>query len=111
MKLTNLLFYFLMFANSLVLGMVISAFMGMGDSQGLAGGAILLFHGIITGIISLFGSFFLTNHLKSKVVKKINNYLLVLFVLFLMIFAYRFYTIQNAAPENLDLKPKTSVSH
>jgi uncharacterized membrane protein len=110
MKLTNLLFYFLVLTNSLVLGMIISALLGMGDSQGLAGGAIILFHGLIAGIISLFVSFFLSKHLDSKTIKKVNNYLLLLFALFLMIFAYRILTLQEDIPKNSDHKPTTKVA-
>ncbi len=110
MKLTNLLFYFLVLANSLILGMIISALLGMGDSQGLAGGAIILFHGIITGIISLFVSFFLSKQLQSKTLKKINKYLLVLFALFLFVFTYRFLTLNEDIPNNSYHKPTTKIA-
>ena len=95
MKLTTLLFYFLMFTNFLFIGMIIIAVLGFGESQGLAGGAIILFYGIISAVISLFVSFSLIKHLTSKSLKKVNRILLILFAIFLILFTYRLISLQK----------------
>ncbi|MCW8849688.1 MAG: hypothetical protein OQJ81_06880 [Melioribacteraceae bacterium] len=109
MIITNLVFYFLVLVNSFFLGMIISAVIGMGDSQGLAGGAIILFHGIITGFISLFVSFFLSKNLESKTLKKVNTILLVLFTIFILLFTYRLLSLKNEESKGSALGTTTKI--
>lgn len=94
----NILFYLLAFLNFVIIGMIVSAVSGAADGQGLAGVAIILGNGIITGAIAFLTAIILSNYLKQKNIKLIIKVLLTFFIIFLLFGIYRFLTMEQQEP-------------
>lgn len=73
-----LLFYVLALVSFFVWGLLYADWIGAGENQGLAGGAIILGYGVISAFLGLAISFFVAYRLKHRFIIKINIVLLVL---------------------------------
>ena len=106
-KLINLLFYILTFLSFSLIGMITSKFLGMADGQGLAGGAIILGHGIITRIIAFIISIFISTKFHSRTIKRINKIYLFILSIFILVGLFRILTIEEKGEtdKNLPRKP------
>jgi hypothetical protein len=95
LKPTNLLFYFLSLINFIFIGIFFAVVTDAAKGQGLAGGAIVLGYGVIAGAAALIVSIFLAYYLDEKIVILLNKILGVIFSLFIIIIAIRFFTRQQ----------------
>lgn len=103
--------YLLSFLLFLVIGTAVSGWAGAGDGQGLAGGAIVLFNGIITGLVALVAALFVARFAPRKFIIWTNVVMLaILLVLFLILRMRYIADHKDEVPyEAPDLKPKTSA--
>jgi len=85
-------FYILMLLVCFVLGLYFAAAIDAGKNQGLAGGAIVVGYGVLFGGIGFVASFFIAHYLQVKNIVKIN---LVLLVLLLASWGYKYYQFQQ----------------
>ena len=68
-----------------LIGLVIAKLTAAAEGQGLAGGAIVLFYGLVSALIGLIAAIALGYFLPLKRIKQLN---LVVFILALVVFAY-----------------------
>ncbi len=94
-KPASLILYFLAFVVFTIGGMVFAARTGAAEGQGLAGGAIVLFNGLIGGLIGLFLSFFLARSENRSLVIRVNRVLFAMLVLIWVFFFIRGKYITN----------------
>lgn len=106
-KLINIVFYILIFLSFSLIGMTASKFLGMADGQGLAGGAIILGHGIITGIIAFITSIFISTKFHLNTIKGIIKVYLVILSIFILVGLFRILTMEEKGEtdKNLPRKP------
>lgn len=111
LKPANIAFYFLMLLVFFAVGLYISALLGAGKHQGLAGGAIVLGYGVLVGGIAFISSFFIAYHVKPQLIVKLNWILLLLLIIAYGITHYRYLERQNKAEEqnDLQLSPKNTT--
>ncbi len=92
LKPINLLFYFLSLINFIFIGIYFAVITEAAKGQGLAGGAIVLGYGVITGAVALIVSIFLAYYIEDKIIILLNKILGILLALFIIITAYRILT-------------------
>ena len=92
LKPINLLFYFLSLINFIFIGIYFAVITDAAKGQGLAGGAIVLGYGVITGAVALIVSIFLAYYIEDKIIILLNKILGILLALFIIITAYRILT-------------------
>ena len=98
-KPASLLLYLLVILVFFMVGMTIAGVSGVADGQGLAGGAILFFYGVITAIIAFILSLFIAHNAKIGTILKIDKILGIVFFLAACLFVYRAITInKNETP-------------
>jgi len=95
---TKILFYFLVLVNFFIIGMIAAALLSAAEDQGLAGGAIILGYGLITSVVTLLFSFFISGYIVRNKLKLINKFLLVVFTLFVIFAFYRYFTMEDRDP-------------
>jgi hypothetical protein len=88
LKPARLLFYFLSAICLFFAGLYFAGFTGQAEGQGLAGGAIVLFYGIVSGGIGFFASILFGRQFSIQYLKKINLLLGVILILFLAMAGY-----------------------
>ncbi|MDP2692092.1 MAG: hypothetical protein Q8O88_00450 [bacterium] len=92
LKPANIGFYILMLLACFALGLYFAEAIDAGKNQGLAGGAIVLGYGVLFGGIGFIASFFIAYFVDTKVIIKINYFLL----LFLIIaWGYKYYQFKQ----------------
>lgn len=89
LKPTHILLYFLSFFVFLFTGTVLAGYVGAGDEQGFAAAAIVLSYGLFTGFVAVVASMFFAYYL-SQHVRRTNQFLLAIVVVFIAAAVYRF---------------------
>lgn len=92
-KLASILMYMLTLLLFFIVGMTIAGVTGVAKNQGLAGGAIVFFYGIITAIIAFIVALFVAFKTTPETILKINKILGVLLLLALCGIGYRIATM------------------
>ncbi len=90
-----LLMYVLIILVFFMAGMTLAGVSGAAKGQGLAGGAIVFFYGVITAIIAFILSLFVAYKAKVSTVIKINKIFGMLFLIAACLFVYRVITINK----------------
>jgi hypothetical protein len=105
-KPASLLLYLLTIIVFFVGGLFVSKFLGAGKGQMLAGGAIVLFYGLVTAGLAFIASLFVVRSLSHLTVVKINKVLGAIFIILASVVAYKISTrekndepIDNPAPK------------
>ena len=89
LKPASLLFYFLMVVVFFIIGLYVAKLAGAGKNQMLAGGAIVLFYGLVSSGIAFLLALFVAHGVKHNSVIKFNKILAILFFLLVSITAYK----------------------
>ncbi len=108
-KPASFLLYFLALIVFCILGLFVAKYTGAGEGQGLAGGAIVLFYGVVSGGLALIFSIVLAYGAELKIIIKLNK---VLGVLFLVLGVLLFLMVKvNEAEKSkqMIIPPKTEV--
>lgn len=92
LKWYNLIFYLLATIFSLFLGMLMAGITGAGKDQMLAGGAIVLFYGLIGSITGFLLSLFIANKFDKKIILTCD---IILFLSILSMFGFSYLEYQN----------------
>jgi len=92
LKPANIGFYFLMLLVCFILGLYFADAINAGKNQGLAGGAIVLGYGVLFGGIGFIASFFIAYYVDTKVIVKINFFLL---IILLAAVGYKYFEFQK----------------
>ncbi len=92
MSLAKLLFYLLSSFLFFFIGMVLAGISGVAKGQGLAGGAIILGYGVMSGAIALIASIILAIYLKPSTIYFLNKVLGGIAAIAMLFLVYRFYT-------------------
>ena len=95
-KPASFLFYVLTLIAFFFMGMFLAAIVGAAEGQGLAGGAIVLFYGLITAVVALIIAILVARKSSLKRIKQLN---VVLGVVVLIVGAYMAYRIADGSPE------------
>ena len=105
----SLLLYVLTILVFLVGGSVVAALTGAGKNQGLAGGAIVLFYGVISAFIALIISLLIAYKANDKTIVAINKILGIICLIIVSYFVYKRITVdekkENPVKEVKPLKP------
>ena len=109
-KPVSLLMYLLVILVFFMAGMTIAGVMGVAEGQGLAGGAIVFFYGVITAIIAFILALFIGHNAKLVTIIKINNIFGILLLLGACLFVYRVVTLNNNNTPEKELPTKTTTS-
>ncbi len=102
-KPSNILFYILSALLFLLLGTILAGITGAGKNQGLAGSAIVLGYGVISGFVAFIAAIVTARLVKENLVILLNKIFAALFLLLIALFIYRFQTRQDAL--NLRTQP------
>ena len=84
-KPSSILLYILSFVVFVIIGAGYAAFTGAADGQGLAGGAIVLGYGIISGLIAIFAAIILVYSVSHKAIVNGNR---IFFLILLILIAF-----------------------
>lgn len=109
----SFLLYLLSFLLFIVAGTAISGWVGAADGQGLAGGAIVLFYGIITGLAALVAALFIARYAPRKVIIWLNVIFAVALGLLFVFFSMRYKEKHKSDPpphEPREMKPTAPVA-
>ena len=99
LKPASLLMYLLVILVFLLAGITIAGASGVAKGQGLAGGAIVFFYGVITATIAFIIVLFVAYKAKPKTIIKINKIFGILFFLAACLVVYRFIVLnKNETP-------------
>jgi hypothetical protein len=90
-KPVNLLFYILTFLVFFMVGLTFGGITGAAEGQGLVGGAILFWYGIIFAFVAFIGSLFIAYHGTPKTVVVSNRILGFVFLIFIAVFLFRYW--------------------
>ena len=85
----KLLFYLLSTFLFFLLGMILAGVSGAADGQGLAGGAIVLFYGLIAAGIALIFSIVAGSYFPKNIILKLNYAFASLIVVIILVLRYR----------------------
>jgi len=108
-KPASILMYLLVIIIFFMAGMTLAGVSGVADGQGLAGGAIVFFYGVISAIIAFMFSLFVVYKTKIITVIKINKILGVVFLLAVCIFIYRIILINKDETPEKELPTKVTA--
>jgi len=103
-----LLLYFLVLVVFCCLGMLVAAWLGMARDQGLAGGAIILWYGIVSAVFGLIGALIVVSLASPKVVRQLNRILAILLLIITIYLTYRLITLSGTEPVGCKIAPKVS---
>ncbi len=105
---------FLLYVLSLIcfffIGLFIAKYTGAGENQGLAGGAIVLFYGIVTAGIALIVSVFVAYAIELKYIITLNKILGALLVVLGVTIFFLVKAQQQEKPDEIVLPPKTEAT-
>jgi uncharacterized protein YacL len=104
-----LLFYLLSTLVFFILGMSFAGITGAAENQGLAGGAIVVFYGIITAILAFVVSLFVAYRAKLQFVVLSNKVLSILLLCLLIFFTIKFYLRKDSDLTDRNLPAKTTL--
>jgi phosphoglycerol transferase MdoB-like AlkP superfamily enzyme len=90
-----LLFYLLTILVFFVLGMLLAGLSGVAEGQGLAGGAIVFFYGIVSAFLAFIVSLFIAFKAKHKTVVVLNKILAILLFVFAVYITFRVLTQES----------------
>ncbi|KAA3612503.1 MAG: hypothetical protein D8M58_20275 [Calditrichaeota bacterium] len=108
---SHILFYLLSALIFFFLGMVFAGITGAGKNQGLAGGAIVLGYGVMSGVIVFILAIVLARYLKNELIVLINKIYAALLIIFLLFSIYRYNTNRSDLnPDNQPQKTKVTTS-
>lgn len=111
-KLSSLLFYLLVIVLCFILGTAISGLSGVAKDQGLAGGAIIFWYGILTAIGGFLISIILVSKTNIQMIKKANWILFFSIILLFFFLWYRSTSNREIPSEEIPLrKGKTTSQH
>ena len=108
-KPASLLFYFLMVIVFFIIGLFLAKLVGAGKNQMLAGGAIVLFYGLVSAGITFFLALFIAYGVKHNLLVKFNKVLGVLFFLLVCITAYKVITREKKEDPVKNYPKKTTA--
>ena len=91
----SLLLYVLTILVFLIGGSIVAALTGAGKNQGLAGGAIVLFYGVISAFIALIISLFIAYKANDKTIVAINKTLGVICLIIVSYIVYKQITVDD----------------
>lgn len=108
-KLASFLCYLLTLVVFFFLGMYLVSWTGAAEGQGLAGGAIVLFYGLITAIIGLVLAIILANKSSIKTIKTVNVVLGVVLIVIASFITYQVMTqSDDSTPEPANERTPTA---
>ncbi|MDC7995471.1 hypothetical protein [Altibacter sp. HG106] len=90
LKPASIVFYLLSAFVFFIVGLYLAGILGAGKNQGLAGGAIVLGYGVLTGGLAFIISFFIAYHVVHKWVVRLNWILFVLLLIGYGVTHYRY---------------------
>ena len=105
-KPASFLLYILSLIIFFVIGASIAGVTGAAEGQGLAGGAIVFFYGIIGSFLGLVLAIFICYKSTLKTVININKIFGLLFIVLVILGTYRFLEMQKAREEQKQEVPK-----
>ncbi len=108
-KPASLLFYFFSVIVFFFIGIYVAKLVGAGKNQMLAGGAIVLFYGVVVAGIAFILSLFIASKVKLSIVIKINKILGILFLLLVCFTAYKFITREKTEEPVKEYPKKTTA--
>jgi hypothetical protein len=104
-----ILFYFLMIIASFLIGLFIAKLVGAGKGQMLAGGAIVVFYGMVSSGIGLMLSFVVAYYLQTRILIRINIILGFVLIIFMSFGVYKFVNREQAQEPVKEYPKKTTV--
>lgn len=93
----SLLLFVLAVIVAFFIGISIARITGAGKNQGLAGGAIILFHGIIASLFAFITALIISIKANRKLIINLNKILVLIILLFTSYITWNYYT--NIKPE------------
>ncbi|MCF8365516.1 MAG: hypothetical protein K9H16_07035 [Bacteroidales bacterium] len=108
-KPASLLFYMLAVLVFLLAGMTYAGISGAADGQGLAGGAILIFYGIVFALGALIASLFVVFYFSKTVIVTANRILLIILLIAIGIISYRILVKERQSSNIEEHQPKTGA--
>ena len=109
-KLASFLFYALSLICFFFIGLFIAKYTGAGENQGLAGGAIVLFYGIVTAGIALIVSVFAAYSLKLNYIITLNKILGALLLVLSVTIFFLVKAHQKKESNEIVVPPKTEIA-
>ena len=106
----SLLFYFLVVIVFFFIGLFFAKLVGAGKEQMLAGGAIVLFYGLVSAGIAFSLALFVAYTVKHHRLIKFNKVLGVLFLVLILLTAYKVITREKKEDPVKDTPKKTTAS-
>ena len=105
----SILFCFLIVVIFFLAGMYLAKLVGAAKSQGLAGGAIVLFYGLVSAVIAFIVALVMVYQVRHGTIVKANWVFGIIFLLLVSLLAYRIKTLdKNEEPVNDYPKKPTS---
>jgi hypothetical protein len=108
LKPASLLMYVLVILVFFMAGMTITGISGVAKGQGLAGGAIVFFYGVVTAIIAFILSLFVAYKMQIGTIIKINKILGIIFIFAACLFTYRVIKINKKETSIKELPTKVT---
>ncbi len=91
----SILLYFLAILVFFLAGMSFAAFTGVAEDEGLTGGATLLWHGLIFGMVAFVIALFVVLKATHRMVVAVNRILAVVLLIGIAILTFRFFSINS----------------
>lgn len=104
-----LLFYLLIILVFFAIGILYAGLTGAAEGQGLAGGAIVFFYGIISAFLAFIFSLFVVYKVEYRTIVIANRVLGILFFAFAVYSAYRIYTRERKETPVKEYPKKTTA--
>lgn len=108
-KPANFLFYFLSIIVFFVVGLYVAKLVGAGKGQMLAGGAIVLFYGLVSSVIAFILALIVANNVNHKTIIAINKILGLVFFLLVCLITYKIITRDKKEDPVKELPKKTTA--
>ncbi len=109
LKPAALLFYLLSILVFFLLGMSLAGITSAVAGQGLAGGAILFFYGIVTAFLAFIVSIVIAYRVKLKTITLLNKMIAVIFFALVMFFSIKFFTREKEEVPTHQEPTKTTI--
>jgi len=104
-----LLFYLLSLLVFFIIGIIVAGLSGAAENQGLAGGAIVVFYGIVSALLAFVVSLFLAYRAKFQFVVLSNKILFILLLCLVIFFTINFYLRKDTEVPEQNLPTKTTL--
>lgn len=108
-KPASLLLYLLTVLVFFVAGLLVAKITEAGKGQMLAGGAIVLFYGVVSSGLAFIASLFVARSAETRTVVKMNKILGAVFIVLAIVIAYNLSTRQKKEESNDPPPPKTTA--